>query len=175
MIKFFFDCQFFFCWYVLFFDKINYCMFQFKVIRCSNGIFLLQILGDKVLYKFLEYELCSEVGFLLGDFFLCIFERLSDMNFVVLGNDYFFVEEVFMFVLSKQSVLKYFFGNNGIIMFSFVVLRSFINLFYYDYKFVVKDIKFFLNGEFVYVVVKEWIDSRVVLDFLRQNFVDMSE
>lgn len=43
-------------------------------------------------------------------------------------------------------------------MFSFVVLRSFINLFYYDYKFVVKDIKFFLNGEFVYVVVKEFID-----------------
>lgn len=55
-------------------------------------------------------------------------------------------------------MLKYFFGNNGIIMFSFVVLRSFINLFYYDYKFVVKDIKFFLNGEFVYVVVKEFID-----------------
>lgn len=55
-------------------------------------------------------------------------------------------------------MLKYFFGNNGIIMFSFVVLRSFINLFYCDYKFVVKDIKFFFNGEFVYVVVKEFID-----------------
>lgn len=74
-----------------------------------------------------------------------------------------------MFVLSKQSVLKYFPGNNGITMLSPVVLRSFTNSFHHDYKFVAKDIKFSLNGELVYVVAKELTDSP------RQNFVDMSE
>ena len=136
---------------------------------------MLRVLGDKVSYKPLEYESRSEAGFLSGDPLSCIFERLSDVNIVVLGNDYFLVEEAFMFVLSKQSVLKNFPGSHVITMLSPVVLRSFTNSFHHDYKFVAKDIKFSLNGELVYVVAKERTVSRVVFDSARQTFVDMSK
>ena len=175
MIKFSPDRQFLFCCHASLADKINHCVFKLKVTRCRNGTFLLQILGDKVSYKPLEYESRSEAGFLSGDPLSCIFERVSEKNFEVLGNDYFLVEEAFMFVLSKQSVLKYFPGNSGITMLSPVVLRSFTNSFHHDYKFVAEDIKFSLNGELVYVVAKERTASRFVFDFPSQTFVDMSK
>ena len=175
MIKFSPDRQFLFCWHASLADKINHCVFKLKVTRHSSGTFLLEILGDKVSYKPLEYESRSEAGFLSGDPLSCIFERMSDTNFVVLGNDYFLVEEAFMFVLSKRSVLKYIPGNIGITMFSPVVLRSFTSSFHRDYKFIAKDIKFSLNGELVYVVAKERTVSRVVFDFPSQKFVDTSE
>ena len=160
MIKFSPDHQFLFCWHAPLSDDNNHCVFQLKVTRCSNGTFLSQILGDKVSYKPLEYESRSEAGFLSGDPLSCIFERPSHMNIVAIGNHYVLVEEAFMFVLSKQSVLKYFPGNSGITMFSPVVLRSFTNSFHHDYKFIAKDIKFSLNGELVYVAAKERTELR---------------
>lgn len=171
MIKFSPDRQFLFCWHAPLSDKNSPCVFQLAVTRCSNGTFLLQILGDKVSYKPLEYELRSEAGFLSGDPLSCIFERPR----VATGNNYILVEEAFMFVLNKQSVLKYFPGNNGITMLSSVVLRSFTNSFHHDYKFIAKEIKFSLNGELVYVVAKERTASRVVFDFPSQKFVDVSK
>jgi len=115
----------------------------------------------------LEYESRSETGFLAGDPLSCIFERPSLRPILV--------EEAFMFVLSKQSVLKCFPGNGGIVMFSPVELRSFTNSFHHDYKFIAKDITFSLNGQLVYVAAKERTVSRIVLDSSKQEFVDMSE
>ena len=141
---------------------VDQCLFQLKVTRSGNATFSLYVLGEKVSYKPLEYEPCSETGFLSGDPLSCIFERLSDGTIVVLGPDYFLVDEAFMFVLSKQSVLKYFPGNNVIAMFSPVVLRNYTNSFHHDHKFVAKDITFSLNGELVYIVVKDRTVSSTV-------------
>ena len=176
MIKFSPDRQFLFCRYGTLSDPVDQRLFQLKVTRSGNDTFSLYVLGDKVSYKPLEYESCSETGFLSGDPLSCIFERVSDGTFVVLGPDYFLVDEAFMFVLSKQSVLKYFPGNNVIAMFSPVVLRNYTNSFHHDYKFVAKDITFSLNGERVYIVAKDrTVSSTAALHSSRQESVDMGK
>lgn len=175
MIKFSPDRQFLFCSHGTLSGNVDRCVFQLNVTRCSSGTFSLDVLGENVSYKPLEYESRSETGF-LADPLSCIFERPS-LRPIGLGSgcDYVLVEEAFMFVLSKQSVLKCFPGSDGIVMFSPVELRSFTNSFHHDYKFIAKDIAFSLNGQVVYVSAKERAVSRIVFDSSKQEFVDMGK
>ena len=176
MIKFSPDRQFLFCRHGTFSDLDNRCLFQLKVTRCSNDTFLLHVLGDKVSYKPLEYESCSEGGFLSGDPLSCIFESPFEKTIRSgSGSDYCLVDEAFMFVLSKQSVLKCSPGNNVIEMLSPVVLRSYTKSFHHDRKFIARDITFSLNGQLVYVVAKERTVSKFVFDSSLQTFVEMGE
>ena len=176
MIKFSPDHQFLFCRHGTFSDLhvVDQCLFQLKVTRCSNGTFSLHVLGDKVSYKPLEYESCSEAGFLSGDPLSGIFESPFEKTIRLgSGSDCFLVDEALMFVLSKQSVLKCSPGSNVIAMFSPVVLRSYTRSFHHDHKFIAKDITFSLNGQLVYVVAKERTVSRAVFDPSIQEFVDI--
>ena len=177
MIKFSPDRQFLFCRHGTFSDLVGQCLFQLKVTRCSNDTFSFHVLGDKVSYKPLKYESCSEAGFLSGDPLSCIFERPFETTIVLgLGSHYVLVEEAFMFVLSKQSVLKYFPGSKAITMLSPVELRNFTNSFHHDYKFVAKDITFSLNGDHVYVVAKDrTVSSTVAFHPSRQESIDMGK
>ena len=88
-----------------------------KVTRCNDDTFSLKVLGDKVSYKPLEHESCSEPGFLSGDPFSCIFERL-------VSDDFCLAERAFVFVLNEQCVLRTFPANSSIAMFTPAELRG---------------------------------------------------
>ena len=74
------------------------------------GIFSLNVTNDNVDFEPWDYESSSKAGFLMGDPVSCLFRRL--------GPYWILVEGAFAFVLSKQSVLRVFPGNNCIAMFS---------------------------------------------------------
>ena len=74
------------------------------------GTFSLDVVNDNVDYEPWDYESSSKAGFLMGDPVSCLFRRL--------GPSWILVEGAFAFVLSKQSVLRVFPGNNRIAMFS---------------------------------------------------------
>ena len=165
MIKFSPDNQFLFCWHEPLSQKDHY-VFQLNVAISNNGTFSLDVLGDKVSYKPLEYESRGEAGFLLGDPFSCVFEKV--------GSGYsFLVEGAFMFVLSEQSVLRSFPQNSCIAMYTPTGLESHTASFHRRQKFLADNIAFTQNGKLVYVVAIEPTVQRFV--FVGQEFVDLTE
>ena len=74
----------------------------------------LNVVNDNVDYEPWDYESSSKAGFLMGDPVSCLFRRFRD----IWGPFWILAEGAFAFVLSKQSVLRVFPGNNCIAMFS---------------------------------------------------------
>ena len=70
----------------------------------------MNVVNDNVDFEPWDHESSSKAGFLKGDPVSCLFRRL--------GPYWILVEGAFAFVLSKQSVLRVFPGNNRIAMFS---------------------------------------------------------
>ena len=83
---------------------------RLDIMKLTCGIFSLNVINDNVDYEPWDYESSSKAGFLMGDPVSCLFRRL--------GPYWTLVEGAFAFVLSKQSVLRVFPGNNRIAMFS---------------------------------------------------------
>ena len=155
MIKFSPDNQYIFCFHETLSETRSLqdrYVFQLKITRCNNGTFSLKVLGDKVSYKPLEHESCSEAGFLSGDPFSCIFEQVESGYPIPVK---IFVEGAFLFVLSKESVLRSFPGNSSIAMFTPKELRSHTASFHSHSKFRANSIAFSQTGEIVYVVATE--------------------
>ena len=112
MIKFAPNLKFLFCW-----CKPVKSMWErypkgirVNVNNLPCGTFSLDVVNDNVDYEPWDYESSSKAGFLMGDPVSCLFRRL--------GPYWTLVEGAFAFVLSKQSVLRVFPGNNRIAMFS---------------------------------------------------------
>ena len=112
MIKFAPNLKFLFCW-----CKPVKSMWErypkgirVNVINLPCGTFSLDVVNDNVDYEPWDYESSSKAGFLMGDPVSCLFRRL--------GPYWTLVEGAFAFVLSKQSVLRVFPGNNRIAMFN---------------------------------------------------------
>ena len=112
MIKFAPDLKFLFCW-----CKPVKSMWErypkgirLDIMKLTCGIFSLNVIHDNVDFEPWDYESSSKAGFLMGDPVSCLFRRL--------GPSWILVEGAFAFVLSKQSVLRVFPGNNRIAMFS---------------------------------------------------------
>ena len=168
MLKFSPDNQFLFCWHEPR-SREDHFVFQLKVSRCNSGAFSLDVLGDKVSYKSLEYESRTEAGFLLGDLFSCVFERVE------FGNHSLLAEGAFVFVLSQQCVLRTFPENSSIAMFTPTELRSHTASSLLRHRLIADNIAFSPNGEIVYVVATEPTVQRVVWDALRQKTVDLTE
>ena len=112
MIKFAPDLKFLFCW-----CKPVKSMWErypkgirLDIMKLPCGIFSLNVINDNVDFEPWDYESSSKAGFLMGDPVSCLFRRL--------GPYWTLVEGAFAFVLSKQSVLRVFPGNNRIAMFS---------------------------------------------------------
>ena len=80
------------------------------IMKLPCGTFSLNVIDDNVDFEPWDYESSSKAGFLMGDPVSCFFRRL--------GPYWILVEGAFAFVLSKQSVLRVFPGNNRIAMFS---------------------------------------------------------
>ena len=74
----------------------------------------LNVVNDNVDYEPWDHESSSKAGFLMGDPVSCLFRRFRD----IWGPFWILAEGAFAFVLSKQSVLRVFPGNNCIAMFS---------------------------------------------------------
>ena len=74
----------------------------------------LNVVNDNVDYEPWDHESSSKAGFLMGDPVSCLFRRFRD----ICGPFWILAEGAFAFVLSKQSVLRVFPGNNCIAMFS---------------------------------------------------------
>ncbi|XP_078383699.1 uncharacterized protein LOC144666197 isoform X2 [Oculina patagonica] len=165
MIKFSADNQFLFCWHEPLSQQEHF-VFQLEVTRRNDGAFSLDVLGDKVSYKPLEYESRTEAGFLSGDRFSCVFEK-AESGYSIL------VEGAFMFVLGEQCVLRTFPGNSSIAMFTPTELRSHTASFHHRQKFIADNIAFSRNGEIVYVVATEPTVQRVV--FVGQEVIDLTE
>ena len=83
---------------------------RLDIMKLTCGIFSLNVINDNVDFEPWDYESSSKAGFLMGDPVSCLFRRL--------GPYWTLVEAAFAFVLSKQSVLRVFPGNNRIAMFS---------------------------------------------------------
>ena len=83
---------------------------RLDIMKLTCGIFSLNVIHDNVDFEPWDYESSSKAGFLMGDPVSCLFRRL--------GPSWILVEGAFAFVLSKQSVLRVFPGNNRIAMFS---------------------------------------------------------
>ena len=83
---------------------------RLDIMKLTCGIFSLNVINDNVDFEPWDYESSSKAGFLMGDPVSCLFRRL--------GPYWTLVEGAFAFVLSKQSVLRVFPGNNRIAMFS---------------------------------------------------------
>ena len=116
MIKFAPDLKFLFCW-----CKPVKSMWErypkgirVNVNNLPCGTFSLDVVHDNVDYEPWDYESSSKAGFLMGDPVSCLFRRFQD----ILGPSWNLVEGAFAFVLSKQSVLRVFPGNNRVAMFS---------------------------------------------------------
>ena len=112
MIKFAPDLKFLFCW-----CKPVKSMWErypkgirLDIMKLPCGTFSFNVVNDNVDYEPWDYESSSKAGFLMGDPVSCLFRRL--------GPYWTLVEGAFAFVLSKQSVLRVFPGNNRIAMFS---------------------------------------------------------
>ena len=112
MIKFAPNLKFLFCW-----CKPVKSMWErypkgirLDIMKLICGIFSLNVINDNVDFEPWDYESSSKAGFLMGDPVSCLFRRL--------GPYWTLVEGAFAFVLSKQSVLRVFPGNNRIAMFS---------------------------------------------------------
>ncbi len=167
MIKFSPDNQFLFCWHEPLSQQDHF-VFQLhvEVTRRTNGTFSLGVLGEKVSYKPMEYESRTESGFMSGDPFSCVFERLK-------SGYTFLVEGAFMFVLSEESVLRTFPQNSAIAMFTPTELRSHTASLHHRQKFIADNIAFSLNGEIVYVVAIEPTVQRFLL--VGQEFLDLTE
>ncbi|KAL9961960.1 hypothetical protein ACROYT_G031006 [Oculina patagonica] len=165
MIKFSADNQFLFCWHEPLSQQEHF-VFQLEVTRRNDGAFSLDVLGDKVSYKPLEYESRTEAGFLSGDCFSCVFEKGG-------SGDSILVEGAFLFVLGEQCVLRTFPGNSSIAMFTPTELRSHTASFHHRQKFIADNIAFSRNGEIVYVVATEPTVQRVV--FVGQEVIDLTE
>ena len=166
MIKFSSDNRFLFCWHEPCSQQDHY-VFQLRVTRCSDGAFSLDVLGDKVSYKPLEHESRTEPGFLSGDPFSCLFEKVQS-GYAIPAHISVFVEGAFVFILSEQCVLRTFPENSSIAVFAPTELRSHTPSFHRHQKFIASDIEFSRNGEILYVVATERTDS----DALRQKSVD---
>ena len=83
---------------------------RLDIMKLTCGTFSLNVINDNVDFEPWDYESSSKAGFLMGDPVSCLFRRL--------GPYWTLVEGAFAFVLSKQSVLRLFPGNNRIAMFS---------------------------------------------------------
>ena len=83
---------------------------RLDIMKLPCGTFSFNVVNDNVDYEPWDYESSSKAGFLMGDPVSCLFRRL--------GPYWTLVEGAFAFVLSKQSVLRVFPGNNRIAMFS---------------------------------------------------------
>ena len=83
---------------------------RLDIMKLTCGTFSLNVINDNVDFEPWDYESSSKAGFLMGDPVSCLFRRL--------GPSWILVEGAFAFVLSKQSVLRVFPGNNRIAMFS---------------------------------------------------------
>ena len=121
MIKFGLNLKFLFCW-----CKPVKSMWQRypKGIRVNInnlpcGTFSLDVVNDNVDYEPWDYESSSKAGFLMGDPVSCLFRRFQD----ILGPLWILAAGAFAFVLSKESVLRVFPGNNHIAMFSPVEMK----------------------------------------------------
>ena len=116
MIKFAPNLKFLFCW-----CKPVKSMWErypkgirLDIMKLTCGTFSFNVVNDNVDYEPWDYESSSKAGFLMGDPVSCLFRRFQD----ILGPYWTLVEGAFAFVLSKQSVLRVFPGNNRIAMFS---------------------------------------------------------
>ena len=116
MIKFAPDLKFLFCW-----CKPVKSMWErypkgirLDIMKLPCGTFSFNVIHDNVDYEPWDYESSSKIGFLMGDPVSCLFRRFQDS----LGPSWNLVEGAFAFVLSKQSVLRVFPGNNRVAMFS---------------------------------------------------------
>ena len=116
MIKFAPNLKFLFCW-----CKPVKSMWErypkgirLDIMKLPCGTFSFNVIHDNVDYEPWDYESSSKIGFLMGDPVSCLFRRFQD----ILGPSWNLVEGAFAFVLSKQSVLRVFPGNNRIAMFS---------------------------------------------------------
>ncbi|CAH3015679.1 unnamed protein product, partial [Porites evermanni] len=116
MIKFAPNLKFLFCW-----CKPVKSMWErypkgirLDIMKLPCGTFSFNVVNDNVDYEPWDYESSSKAGFLMGDPVSCLFRRFQD----ILGPYWTLVEGAFAFVLSKQSVLRVFQGNNRIAMFS---------------------------------------------------------
>ena len=116
MIKFAPNLKFLFCW-----CKPVKSMWErypkgirLDIMKLPCGTFSFNVVNDNVDYEPWDYESSSKAGFLMGDPVSCLFRRFQD----ILGPYWTLVEGAFAFVLSKQSVLRVFPGNNRIAMFS---------------------------------------------------------
>ena len=112
MIKFAPNLKFLFCW-----CKPVTSMWEsypkgirLDIMKLPCGTFSLNVINDNVDFEPWDHESSSKPGFLMGDPVSCLFRRL--------GPYWILVEGAFAFVLSKQSVLRVFPGNNCIAMFS---------------------------------------------------------
>ena len=112
MIKFAPNLKFLFCW-----CKPVTSMWErypkgirLDIMKLPCGTFSLNVVNDNVDFEPWDHESSSKAGFLMGDPVSCLFRRL--------GPYWILVEGAFAFVLSKQSVLRVFPGNNRIAMFS---------------------------------------------------------
>ena len=112
MIKFAPNLKFLFCW-----CKPVKSMWErypkgirLDIMKLPCGTFSLNVINDNVDFEPWDHESSSKPGFLMGDPVSCLFRRL--------GPYWILVEGAFAFVLSKQSVLRVFPGNNCIAMFS---------------------------------------------------------
>ena len=116
MIKFAPNLKFLFCW-----CKPVKSMWErypkgirLDIMKLPYGTFSFNVVNDNVDYEPWDYESSSKAGFLMGDPVSCLFRRFQD----ILGPYWTLVEGAFAFVLSKQSVLRVFPGNNRIAMFN---------------------------------------------------------
>ena len=116
MIKFAPNLKFLFCW-----CKPVKSMWErypkgirLDIMKLPCGTFSFNVANDNFDYEPWDYESSSKAGFLMGDPVSCLFRRFQD----ILGPYWTLVEGAFAFVLSKQSVLRVFPGNNRIAMFS---------------------------------------------------------
>ena len=121
MIKFAPNLKFLFCW-----SKPVTSVWErypkgirLDIMKLPSGTFSLNAVNDNVDYEPWDYESSSKAGFLMGDPVSCLFRRFQD----ILGPFWILAAGAFAFVLSKQSVLRVFPGNNHIAMFSPVEMK----------------------------------------------------
>ena len=87
---------------------------RLDIMKLPCGTFSFNAVNDNVDYEPWDCESTSKAGFLMGDPVSCLFRRFQD----ILGPFWILAAGAFAFVLSKQSVLRVFPGNNRIAMFN---------------------------------------------------------